>query len=83
MELRSSFLVNSALLSVANNRGELRVYDLHTLQRVDELSFADRIIMNAFSSDARKLLALTDDQTAYLLDMTKLPASQAAAETIP
>jgi WD40 repeat protein len=65
------------LLSVANERGELRLYDTHTLHRLDELDFAENILMDAFSADAKKLLVLTDDQTFYLLDTTKLPAPAA------
>lgn len=62
------------LLSIANERGQLRLYDMHSLQRVDELAFSSHILMDAFSSDAKKLLVMTDDQTVYLLDLTKLPA---------
>jgi WD40 repeat protein len=73
------FSSNGALLSVANDRGQLRIYDLHTLRQLDDLAFSSPIIMDAFSADAQKLLVLTSDQTVYTLDMSRFCQKPATA----
>jgi len=67
------------LLSVSNDRGQLRIYDLRSWQRLDDFAFSNNVVVNAFSEDGKKLLVMTDDQTVYLLDMTKTPPATAAA----
>lgn len=60
---------NGRRLSLANGRGHLSVYDLQSLKQVSDLYFANPISMQAFSGDGAKLLVLTNDQTAYELDV--------------
>ena len=61
---------NGARLCLANGRGHLTVYDLHSLKQTSELSFANRISSQLFSGDGKRLFVLTNDQTAFILDAT-------------
>jgi hypothetical protein len=81
-ELKARFF-GSELLSVVSNPGELAIYDLRTLKRRDQFDFPRYLSMDAFSGDGKKLLVLTDDQTAYILDMTKPAASSTATAVAP
>ena len=56
-------------LGRANERGQLTVYDLTTLQPRDQFNFANPIVLTKFSEDGQKLFVLTANQTAYVLDM--------------
>lgn len=60
---------NGRRLSLANGRGHLTVYDLQALKRVSDFYFANPVSMQAFSGDGAKLLVLTNDQTAFELDL--------------
>jgi WD40 repeat protein len=74
-----SFSPSGTLLCMSNDRGELRLFDLRSLTKVDDLLFANRVVMKAFSSDAKKLLVLTDDQTVYVVDVTNTDSSRNSA----
>jgi WD40 repeat protein len=65
---------NGERLCLANGRGHLAVYDLHSLRQTSELSFANRISSQRFSADGKKLFVLTNDQTAFILDATAMDA---------
>jgi WD40 repeat protein len=63
-------------LCLANGRGRLIVYDLHTLKESMELLFLNSVSAFNFSEDGNRLLALTDDQTVFVIDVTAgLPAT--------
>jgi WD40 repeat protein len=63
-------------LCVANGRGHLMVYDLHTFKQTGEFAFANPVSANLFSQDGKRLFVLTNDQTAFILDATgTLPIS--------
>jgi WD40 repeat protein len=79
---RPVFSPSGNLLCLANDRGQLRLFNLHSLAQVDALSFPSRVVLKAFSGDANKLLALTDDQTVYVMDLSKLPAANSPAAAI-
>jgi WD40 repeat protein len=66
---------NGERLCLANGRGHLAVYDLHSLKQTSELSFANRISSQLFSGDGKKLFVLTNDQTAFILDATAVDAA--------
>jgi hypothetical protein len=56
------------------------LYDLRTLKQGGDLSFANRVSAYAFSEDGKRLLVLTDDQTAFLLDTAAGSAITASAK---
>lgn len=69
---------NGQWLCLTNGVGHLVIYDLSTLKQVRDLSFATHISGYTFSEDGKRLLVLTDDQTAFVLDATGGLASIAA-----
>jgi WD40 repeat protein len=60
----------SSLLSVETERGQLTLFDLATGERRDRFDFAAPVSLAHFSDDGKRLLVLTADQTAYVLDLT-------------
>ena len=71
---------NGDRLCLANGRGHLVVYDLHTLKQSSEFSFANRISADLFSEDGKRLLVLTTDQTTFILDVTGGSAAATASK---
>jgi WD40 repeat protein len=61
----------SGLLCVENERGQLIIYDLNTMQKRDEFLFPSSVSMAKFSADGRRLFVLTGDQTAYVLNLAE------------
>ena len=60
------------LVSVqGENTNELAVYDLNSREKVDEFTFASDVRFDHFSKDGNRLLVVTEDQTAYFLDISK------------
>jgi WD40 repeat protein len=71
---------NGDRLCLANGRGHLVVYDLHTFKQISEFSFTSRISANLFSADGNRLFVLTNDQTGYILDVSAAPSATTAAK---
>jgi WD40 repeat protein len=62
---------NGDRLCLANGRGHLVVYDLHTLKQSNEFYFASSVSAALFSGDGKRLFVLTNDQTVFILDTTE------------
>jgi WD40 repeat protein len=62
--------LQSQLLCVENEAGKLAIYDLRTMEKLDELTFASPISMLRFSADGSRLFVLTKNQTAYFLSVS-------------
>ena len=62
-------------LCLANGAGHLVIYDLHTLKPAGDLSFANHVSGYTFSEDGKRLLVLTDDQTAFVFDAKAVPGA--------
>jgi WD40 repeat protein len=60
---------NGERLCMANGRGHLVVYDLQNLKKIEDLYFSDSIAAQLLSADGKKLFVLTNDQTAFELDV--------------
>jgi hypothetical protein len=69
----------SGLVAAENERGELSLYDLKTLERRQQYVFTQPITYVAFGADQRRMLVLTGDQSVFYL---KLPKGKAAASEI-
>jgi hypothetical protein len=65
----------AGLLSVENERGQLAVYDLATMAKRDQFTFASPVSLARFSPDGKRLFVLTADQTAYVLNMQPTAAA--------
>ncbi|MGH9799737.1 MAG: hypothetical protein ACRD82_05180, partial [Blastocatellia bacterium] len=60
----------SNLICIENERGQLTVYDLASLEKRDQFTFTHPVSLAMFSQDGKKLFALTSNQTAYVLDVS-------------
>ena len=56
---RATASAKANLLCVENERGQLTVYDLTTLQQRDQFNFANPVMLTKFSPDGQKLFVLT------------------------
>lgn len=68
----------SGLLSAVEDGGRLLFYDLKTGERRDNYTFPENVAYTRFSSDGKRLLALTEYQTVYVLDVTAATAASQA-----
>ncbi|HEV7683519.1 MAG TPA: M48 family metalloprotease [Pyrinomonadaceae bacterium] len=59
------------LLCVENETGKLALYDLTTMNKLDEFIFSSPVSMLRFSADGQKLFVLTSNQTAYVLNLAR------------
>lgn len=59
------------LLSATAARGNLAVYDLNSMKKIDEFQFSSPIVTGRFSPDGKHLFVLTATQIVYLLDIAR------------
>ena len=71
---------NGDRLCLSNGRGHLVVYDLRSLKPIADYFFPSRISANLFSGDGKRLFVLTNDQTAFTLDISSASALTVAAK---
>jgi len=65
------FRVTAITCASPTEEGHLVIYDLHSLKQTNELTFASRISAYLFSEDGKRLFVLTNDQTAFILDVPR------------
>jgi len=58
----------SNIFTVWSDSDVLSIYDLNTMDLLNQLSFKSNISAAIFNKDGSQLLVLTDDQTIYLID---------------
>ena len=61
------------LVALRNELDHLYLYDAATSEERDEFVFSSPILLYRFSTDGKRLLAITSDQTAYTLDVAAWP----------
>lgn len=66
-------------LCLANGTGHLVIYDLRTLKQAGDLSFVNHVSGYTFSEDGKRLLVLTDDQTAFVFDAEAVSGASVSA----
>jgi hypothetical protein len=59
----------SGVMCVENERGKLAVYDLASMGKRDEFTFAHPVSLTSFSQDGKKLFVLTANQAVYILNV--------------
>ncbi|HEY7546033.1 MAG TPA: hypothetical protein VID27_14170, partial [Blastocatellia bacterium] len=69
---RATINTTTNLLCVENERGQLTVYDLKTMEKRDEFLFSSPVEFARFSADGKSLFVLTASQTAYVLDLSAI-----------
>lgn len=73
----------SGLLAVDSEKREVTLYDLSTSEPRQQYTFAEPVACKAFSSDGKRLLVFTTDQTVYLLDTTTSSTPEPALANNP
>jgi len=68
---RAALAPGSGLLKVGNGEGKVTLYDLATMQRRDDFTFVHGVSLTRFSADGTKFFVVTDDQTAFVIDLSK------------
>ena len=68
---QTAVAAETGLLSVENASGQVTLYELATMKKRDEFTFASFVAFSTFSGDGKKLFVLTANQTAYVLDVSK------------
>jgi hypothetical protein len=68
--VRPSANAQSNLLALSTGSGQLTIYDLNTAAKLDEQIFPDPIAYTHFSEDGQRLFVLTENQDAFVMDMT-------------
>lgn len=63
---------NGKLLCVTNESGKLNIYDLATMQNIEQFVFTGSVTLVEFSEDGKKLIVLTSNQTAHVFDISSL-----------
>jgi hypothetical protein len=64
---------NGERLCMANGRGHLIAYDLRTFKQIEDLYFSNEVSAHLLSGDGSKLFVLTNDQTAFELNLEVEP----------
>jgi hypothetical protein len=73
--IRPSATAKTNLLALGTDSRQLTIYDLSTGTKLDNQTFSDPIVYTHFSRDGQRLLVLTEDQTAFVLDMNGVRAA--------
>ena len=76
--VRSVISIAAGLLAIENESGQLDIYGLSGLEKRTQLNFPSNISLITFSGDGTRLLVLTSDQTAYILDAAELSHGNSA-----
>ncbi|PYV34122.1 MAG: hypothetical protein DMG22_07380 [Acidobacteria bacterium] len=70
---RRAAVSESRKLLAAENGRHLTLFDLGSLEERDDFTFKSPIVFTEFSSDGKRLLVLTRDQSAYTLNVSGAP----------
>jgi hypothetical protein len=70
--LDAAISADGGLLSATEEGGRLLLYDLKTATRRNVYTLPNDVVYERFSSDGKRILALTQDQMVYILDATAL-----------
>jgi hypothetical protein len=65
-----AILSHAGLLALQKEHGHLNLYDLSTLELVDQFVFPSPIVLKLFAAEGDRLFVLTADQTAHTLNLT-------------
>jgi hypothetical protein len=73
--VRPSANAQNNLLALETGSGLLTIYDLYTGAKLDEQFFSDPIAYTHFSENGQRLFVLTENQDAFVIDMTRIRAA--------
>lgn len=60
---------------------KLEIFDLRFRRRLQQIAFSSNVDFDQFSTDGKRLLVLTRDQTAYILDVNDHTASPSPSDS--
>jgi hypothetical protein len=69
---------SGSMVLVQNIPGQLTLYSLPLMQRLDDLTFPFRVTLARFQADDTRLFVLTEDQTVYVLTVGPFSAGAIA-----
>jgi hypothetical protein len=78
---RSALSSGAGLLTVESQPGQSDIYDLASMEKRGQLTFASPISMWSFSADGKRMLALTQEQTAFTFDTSRMGIKQEDSST--
>ena len=67
---RAALSAASNLLSVENGDGLLSLYNLQTLEKLEQFTFQSRLSLLRFNPQGKRLFVLTGNQAVYVLDVS-------------
>ncbi|HKV04240.1 MAG TPA: M48 family metalloprotease [Candidatus Acidoferrales bacterium] len=76
---RSVLSPSAGMLSVENAPGRVDLYAVPSFEKRGQLVFASPLAIWSFSGDGKRLFVLTEDQTAYTFDASRINLGDAAA----
>ena len=74
---------SGSMVLVQNVPGQLTIYSLPLMQRLDELTFPFRATLARFQAADTRLFVLTEDQTAYVLTVGPFSGSAGTSPAAP
>jgi WD40 repeat protein len=69
---RSVLSSEAGLLTVESQPGQIDIYELSSMQKRGQLTFASPISLWSFSADGKRMLALTQDQNTFMFDTSRM-----------
>lgn len=73
---RATLSQAARLLCVENESGQLTFYDLESMEKRGQLTFADRVKMVRFSADGKRLAVLTANQMVAFFDVAGMTGAR-------
>lgn len=61
---------NGKLLFVANEDGKLNIYDVATMNSLDQFVFTSSVSLLDFDEEGKKLIVLTSNKMAHVFDIS-------------
>jgi len=78
---RSALSSDAGLLTVESQPGQIDIYELSSMQKRGQLTFASPISMWSFSADGKRMLALSQEQTAFTFDTSRMGIKEEGTST--
>jgi WD40 repeat protein len=78
---RSVLSSDAGLLTVESQPGQIDIYELSSMQRRGQLTFASPISMWSFSVDGKRMLALSQEQTVFTFETSRMGIKEEGTST--
>jgi WD40 repeat protein len=78
---RSALSSEAGLLTVESQPGQIDIYELSSMQKRGQLTFASPISLWKFSADGKRMLALSQQQIVFTFDTSRMGIKEDTAPT--